>query len=278
MTTSRTIPKATGGRSSIACRERSSASAPRSKRPHSTSATRLSRSGCRCSGSHTTHGTTCWMSPLRGLNHLIRHPQQVLIEEGDERHRDHCGHLRGRVATGGEAEGTADAADRRLNDAGRRPYARTLRSIHRYSQMTRPVNASCADNPRDGGFLLAGAPVGASLEKATMRPALRTPNRLSPTIRPDATSVPSRSARAGILDVLRGLLVPRRDDGADDDRERRGHRQVDADAHRERRDAQLLHRAERGVERDEAGADERGRCRSSSSRGCRRSRPARARR
>src|SRR4026209_2855381 len=45
---------------------------------------------------------------------------------------------------------------------------------------------------------LAGTkPSGASFDKPTIRPAFSTPHKLSPTIKPDATSVPSRSARSG---------------------------------------------------------------------------------
>ena len=90
-----------------------------------------------------------------------------------------------------------------------------------------------------------------------MSPALITPHRLSPTISPDATSVPSRSARSGIRRRCARAVVPVRDHRADDHGERRRHRQIDADADGERRNAQLLHRAERRVEQDEADADER---------------------
>src|SRR5258706_13036152 len=41
------------------------------------------------------------------------------------------------------------------------------------------------------------SPIGASFDKPTISPALITPHKLSPTINPDATSVPNRSARSG---------------------------------------------------------------------------------
>ena len=74
-----------------------------------------------------------------------------------------------------------------------------------------------------------------------MSPALSTPNRLSPTI------IPTRRARRAAPRVraphaCRALVVPVPDDRAEDDREGRGHRQVDADADRERRNAQSLQR------------------------------------
>ena len=90
-----------------------------------------------------------------------------------------------------------------------------------------------------------------------MSPALSTPHRLSPTISPDATSVPSRSARSGFGARRDRLVVPVRDHRADDHRERRRHREVDPDADGERRNAQLLQRAQRRVEQDEADADQR---------------------
>ena len=70
------------------------------------------------------------------------------------------------------------------------------RSIHPYSQIITPTKPS---SPSHGAATNSSgtSPIGASFEKPTMRPALMTPHRLSPTINPDATSVPSRSARPG---------------------------------------------------------------------------------
>ena len=48
-------------------------------------------------------------------------------------------------------------------------------------------------------------PIGASLDNATISPALITPQMLSPTINPYATSVPSRSARSG-FGIVRARL------------------------------------------------------------------------
>src|SRR5689334_19936123 len=68
-------------------------------------------------------------------------------------------------------------------------------SIQRYSQAitpTKPSTPRIFAGPKSSGT----SPIGASFEKATMRPALNTPHRLSPTINPEATSVASRSARS----------------------------------------------------------------------------------
>src|SRR4026209_2622182 len=81
---------------------------------------------------------------------------------------------------------------------------RARRSIHEYSQAMTAMNTN---GPSHGpGAKVSGtSPIGASFEKPTMRPALITPQILSPTINPDATSVPSRSARSGF-----GVLRARR--------------------------------------------------------------------
>ena len=50
---------------------------------------------------------------------------------------------------------------------------------------------------RAGDYVQTLRLAGASFESATINPALITPHILSPTINPDATRVPSRSARGG---------------------------------------------------------------------------------
>src|SRR6185437_15180084 len=64
-------------------------------------------------------------------------------------------------------------------------------SIHRYKKMTMPMNAS---TPNHGAGLndSGTSAIGASVVNATMSPAFTTPHTLSPTINPDATSVPNR--------------------------------------------------------------------------------------
>ena len=58
--------------------------------------------------------------------------------------------------------------------------------------------------PRGERKLSGTSAIGASVEKPTIRPALTTPQMLSPTIRPEATSVPNRSARPGFA-IVRDL-------------------------------------------------------------------------
>ena len=65
----------------------------------------------------------------------------------------------------------------------------------------------------------------------------RGSRRRSGRTRRGRRAVPARRPTAIACDAL---VVPVADDGADDDGERRGHRQVDADADGERRNAQLL--------------------------------------
>src|SRR5688572_3163242 len=80
------------------------------------------------------------------------------------------------------------------------PFARLkaadFRSIQPYSHTIAPMKPS---TPSHGARAKSGGrkPIGASLFSPTIRPALSTPHRLSPTMRPDATSVPSRTARSG---------------------------------------------------------------------------------
>src|SRR6266550_5330999 len=75
-------------------------------------------------------------------------------------------------------------------------FTADLRSIHPYNSTIAPTKPS---TPSQGaGVKLSGTRAsGASFESATINPALITPHKLSPTINPDATSVPSRSARSG---------------------------------------------------------------------------------
>ena len=85
-----------------------------------------------------------------------------------------------------------------LRDDGLRTSYRTAadRRIHPYNQTitpTKPSSPSQGPSAKSSGT----SPIGASVEKPTMRPALSTPHKLSPTINPKATSVPSRSARSG---------------------------------------------------------------------------------
>src|ERR1043165_1496576 len=73
-------------------------------------------------------------------------------------------------------------------------------SIHQYSQMMMPATASMPSHgPRKKSS--GTRPIGASFDVPTMRPALSTPHKLSPTISPDATSVPRRSARSGFAEA-----------------------------------------------------------------------------
>src|ERR1043165_2716617 len=75
-------------------------------------------------------------------------------------------------------------------------FALDLRSIQPYSQIITPTKPS---NPSHGPSTKSSGtnPIGASFDNATIKPALITPHKLSPTIKPDATSVPRRSARCG---------------------------------------------------------------------------------
>src|ERR1051326_9215543 len=79
------------------------------------------------------------------------------------------------------------------------------RSIHEYNKMMIPTKLI---TPSHGaGAKLSGTrPIGASFDKPTIRPALITPQRLSPTIKPEATSVPSRSVRSGFAEERATLL------------------------------------------------------------------------
>src|SRR5215813_8944168 len=79
------------------------------------------------------------------------------------------------------------------------------RSIHEYSRMimpTKPITPSHGAGANSSGT----RPIGASFDKPTIRPALITPQILSPTINPEATSVPSRSVRSGFGEALAHLL------------------------------------------------------------------------
>ena len=64
-------------------------------------------------------------------------------------------------------------------------YAADRRNIHLYNQMIAPTKPS---SPSQGASAKSSgtSPIGASFEKPTMRPALITPHRLSPTIKPEA--------------------------------------------------------------------------------------------
>ena len=75
---------------------------------------------------------------------------------------------------------------------------------------------------------------GASLLNATIRPALSTPNRLSPTIMPEATSTPNRSARA----LRDAAVIEPADDGAHHHGKGGLHGKIDAKAHGQGRNAQ----------------------------------------
>ncbi len=69
------------------------------------------------------------------------------------------------------------------------------RSIHLYNKTiapTKPSSPSHSASSKSSGTI----PIGASFDRLTIRPALITPHKLSPTINPDATSVPSRGARS----------------------------------------------------------------------------------
>ena len=80
------------------------------------------------------------------------------------------------------------------------------RNIHPYSNTitpTNPINPSQGAAPKSAETSAKGA----SVERPTIRPALITPHKLSPTIRPDATSVPSRSKR--VPDSVTGEYVCR---------------------------------------------------------------------
>src|SRR3954470_3860601 len=74
--------------------------------------------------------------------------------------------------------------------------ARDLLSIHPYNHTMTPMNPSTPSHGANAKSSGTSA-IGASLEKPTMSPAFSTPQMLSPTINPDATSVPNRSARSG---------------------------------------------------------------------------------
>src|SRR5918912_2830795 len=70
------------------------------------------------------------------------------------------------------------------------------RSIHPYNHTitpTKPRTPSHGASAKLSGTI----PIGASFDVPTINPALITPQMLSPTMSPDATSVPSRSARSG---------------------------------------------------------------------------------
>src|SRR3569832_2177940 len=82
-------------------------------------------------------------------------------------------------------------------DAYARGAVRARRSIHEYSQIMIPMKPNTPSHGANGKSS-GTSPIGASFERPTMRPALTTPQRLSPTINPDATRVPSRSARSGL--------------------------------------------------------------------------------
>ena len=97
----------------------------------------------------------------------------------------------------------------------------------------------------------------------------RTPTSPSPTIMPEASSTPSCLVASGSRAALGALVEIPADDRADHDHQRALRRQVDAEAHRERRKMRRLrHAAQHFVDDDQHDADAHRRCGSGSSRRC----------